>query len=456
MSRSVQLQQALQTYRYDALDRLIAVQAGQQPAARRFYTQMILCNEQLGEVERSYLRPGGELVGLRSATRLILLGATEQGSVLQVGGDVAQQTLAFTPYGQGAAPDLPGFNGEPADPLTGHYSLGNGYRVYNPTLMRFQSPDSFSPFIGGGVNPYTYCLGDPVNRVDPTGHLSWGAWLGIGLGAMGIGLGIVALGAAGIAAGSAAASAVVAGSLPTAAVTAAVVGATIAASLTIASGSAAVASGMTADSAQPSVSAALGWAALGLGVAGAAVGGVSAAIGGSLGPTVSPLAFGAMQSQGLSGKGAQAAASVWARGLGDLAQISDYATIMRSLVEHTPTDDLIALASTSSQMNQLVYQSVRPLGRELALYRGASPAANTARKRLLAIGAGVDIETRSQIYGQLPMQVLRRGLAIDDFYAPQHGETRANLQRVVDAGRKRQKALRLRWQPPWWSRFICK
>ncbi|MCZ0999690.1 flagellin [Streptomyces mirabilis] len=65
---------------------------------------------------------------------------------------------------------LLGFNGELSDPVTEHYLLGNGYRAFNPVLMRFHSPDSLSPFDGGGLNPYAYCLGDPINRVDPTGH----------------------------------------------------------------------------------------------------------------------------------------------------------------------------------------------------------------------------------------------------------------------------------------------
>jgi RHS repeat-associated protein len=54
----------------------------------------------------------------------------------------------------------------------GWYLLGNGYRAYNPRLMRFHSPDSWSPFGRGGLNPYMYCVGDPVNRSDPTGHVS--------------------------------------------------------------------------------------------------------------------------------------------------------------------------------------------------------------------------------------------------------------------------------------------
>lgn len=74
------------------------------------------------------------------------------------------------------------FNGERADPLNKSYSLGNGYRAYKPDLMCFESPDSFSPFGTGGINPYAYCAGDPVNQHDPSGHHSPGSWLGIGVG----------------------------------------------------------------------------------------------------------------------------------------------------------------------------------------------------------------------------------------------------------------------------------
>ncbi|MCO8161638.1 hypothetical protein NJC38_05655 [Pseudomonas sp. 21LCFQ010] len=65
----------------------------------------------------------------------------------------------------------PGFNGELPDPLTGHYLLGHGYRADNPVLMRFNSPDSLSPFAEGGINAYAYCQGDPVNLQDPSGHI---------------------------------------------------------------------------------------------------------------------------------------------------------------------------------------------------------------------------------------------------------------------------------------------
>ncbi|ACA88347.1 RHS repeat-associated core domain-containing protein [Shewanella woodyi] len=76
--------------------------------------------------------------------------------------------------------ELSGFNGELLDPITGNYQLGQGYRFYNPILMRFQSPDSMSPFGEAGLNVYAYCHGDPVNFNDPTGHLDgWKIGFGI-------------------------------------------------------------------------------------------------------------------------------------------------------------------------------------------------------------------------------------------------------------------------------------
>lgn len=65
-----------------------------------------------------------------------------------------------------------GFNAERQDPITGNYYLGKGTRTYNPRLMRFHSYDSMSPFGKGGTNGYAYCLGDPINQRDPSGHFA--------------------------------------------------------------------------------------------------------------------------------------------------------------------------------------------------------------------------------------------------------------------------------------------
>lgn len=79
---------------------------------------------------------------------------------------------AYLPYGHThgliAKPKL-GFTGQLCEPAVGWYSLGNGYRVYNPVLMCFHSPDRLSPFSKGGINTYAYCVRDPINSVDPSG-----------------------------------------------------------------------------------------------------------------------------------------------------------------------------------------------------------------------------------------------------------------------------------------------
>jgi RHS repeat-associated protein len=67
------------------------------------------------------------------------------------------QSIAYSPFGYRPIGcvllSLLGFNGEPMDPVTGHYLLGKGYRAFNPVLLRFNSPDSLSPFNEGGFKP---------------------------------------------------------------------------------------------------------------------------------------------------------------------------------------------------------------------------------------------------------------------------------------------------------------
>ncbi|WP_448109592.1 RHS repeat-associated core domain-containing protein [Pseudomonas azerbaijanoccidentalis] len=103
-----------------------------------------------------------------------LLATDLQRSVLNALFAARPHPLAYTPYGHRPAENgllsLLGFNGERPDPLTGHYHLGNGYRQFNPVLMRFNSPDSWSPFGDGGLNAYVYCADDPVNQEDRDGH----------------------------------------------------------------------------------------------------------------------------------------------------------------------------------------------------------------------------------------------------------------------------------------------
>jgi RHS repeat-associated protein len=112
-----------------------------------------------------------------SRARTALLSAADASATLLSHSSAgALETFAYTSHGHragGSESSLPlGFNGELPAVLTGHYLLGNGYRAYNPVLMRFNSPDNLSPFERGGLNAYAYCEGDPVNNRDPSGHIS--------------------------------------------------------------------------------------------------------------------------------------------------------------------------------------------------------------------------------------------------------------------------------------------
>lgn len=70
-------------------------------------------------------------------------------------------------------PSTLGFTGHWLDAGRRWYHLGNGYRAYNPKLMRFHTTDNLSPFSYGGINTYSYCSADPINNVDPSGHQPW-------------------------------------------------------------------------------------------------------------------------------------------------------------------------------------------------------------------------------------------------------------------------------------------
>jgi len=191
------------SYRYDALDRLIGVEPVGATATNRIYRDGRLATQLEDGQQHSLIEAGGHILAqcTRSGNAVInrLLGCDQQNSVLQEVGSNDTQRTVYTPYGGQIAgsgmQSLLGFNGEQPDPVTGCYLLGNGYRAYNPVLMRFHSPDSMSPFESGGINPYAYCMGDPVNMSDPTGHFSFKTILGIAVSVAAIALTAVTLGA---------------------------------------------------------------------------------------------------------------------------------------------------------------------------------------------------------------------------------------------------------------------
>lgn len=165
-------------YRYDALDRLASHVELNNPECQRFYCDSRLVTEIEGSERLSIVQHGDQLLAQQqrqsSDISSTLLATDLQRSVFNALQASLQQTTAYSPYGHRSSANgllsLLGFNGQKLDPVTGHYLLGNGYRSFNPVLMRFNSPDNLSPFDKGGLNAYAYCAGDPVNRIDPTGH----------------------------------------------------------------------------------------------------------------------------------------------------------------------------------------------------------------------------------------------------------------------------------------------
>lgn len=169
----------LGTYRYDALDRLAACTPELQASVKKFYLKDRMFNELKGPQRLTLLLAEERLLAVMqtndSGPRNHLLATDRSGSVLYGISPQQHQAFNYPPYGAPAkerSDYLPGYTGQIPDPITGHYLLGNGARVFNPVLMHFNSTDTLSPFGDGGLNAYAYCKGDPINHTDPTGHYS--------------------------------------------------------------------------------------------------------------------------------------------------------------------------------------------------------------------------------------------------------------------------------------------
>ncbi|KAJ7192348.1 hypothetical protein GGX14DRAFT_380251 [Mycena pura] len=187
----------LSQYRYDAAGKLVCQMVPGQADTHLSYRGDTLIATTDGDSQVSYACTGNTYWGKTTAqsgqtTETELWSSDFHQSVLATltAGEVAHQQ--YTPYGFGASGSSAGFNGQWRDPVTGWYHLGNGYRVYNPVLMRFHTPDSWSPFTSKEINAYGYCLGDPINLIDPSGHFSiFGIHFGgRDLAIMGVGLGV--------------------------------------------------------------------------------------------------------------------------------------------------------------------------------------------------------------------------------------------------------------------------
>ncbi|WP_295474908.1 RHS repeat-associated core domain-containing protein [uncultured Pseudomonas sp.] len=393
--------QALGEYRYDSHDQLVNTQQAGQAEALHFYE---------GDRISSRIHNGVQTHWLQAAAGEQPLGQQQPGNDQQtlllcdanhsVRGAATPDTLrqaVYSAYGQRSGEEplgaALGFNGEPLDEASGWYLLGKGYRAYNPALMRFHSPDSLSPFEAGGLNPYTYCLGNPIALRDPTGHAAIGfsgrlrtnheneSWGGSGgSGGSILGWVFVALGVIGTVAAVAAAIATyglltpvaVGAAEGTAAATAAAAGATAATSA--AAGGAASAGGV-------SLSGAVAFGALSTSAALSAGSTVASAIGTAtgdeqanqwaqylgIGAAVTGLVGGAAYSMASSAAKAARAAGQASAAIGRGSVSTGMATVARNSI-----DDI--------GQNMLSTRSVLPVPRA-TLASASSPAATSAGGR---------------------------------------------------------------------------
>ncbi|WP_166367074.1 RHS repeat domain-containing protein [Pseudomonas akapageensis] len=174
--RSANDDASLASYRYDGHDHLVGVRHGSASESLRAYQGYSLSSTLEDGVLTQYLYDGDRPLGQQqpgspAQTRLLLTDAAN--SVIGESDAGGVQTANYSAYGERAGDNgldsLLAFNGEARDKAFGWYLLGRGYRAYNPSLMRFHSPDSLSPE-ESGINPYLYCLGNPITWRDPTGH----------------------------------------------------------------------------------------------------------------------------------------------------------------------------------------------------------------------------------------------------------------------------------------------
>lgn len=142
-----------------------------------FYQANSLIAVKQGSDHRAVFRSSGvPLAEQRSGPlETSLLAVEGKGTVMQAVCAGLSEPYTYSAYGHN--PGLPspmtllGFNGEALVALHADYALGQGHRSFSSARMRFNAPDSLSPFGAGGLNAYCYCAGDPVNYLDPTGKM---------------------------------------------------------------------------------------------------------------------------------------------------------------------------------------------------------------------------------------------------------------------------------------------
>lgn len=145
------------------------------PYARQAGRQFFYCNGKIvaelnGDARWRFFQANDLVLAQKdhqsSGLSSMLTASDQQRSVLLIYEKKRLESQAYSPYGhhnQGSGLlSLLAFSGERLDASSGLYHLGNGYRQFSPVMMRFCSPDSWSPFGAGGFNAYAYCAETPL------------------------------------------------------------------------------------------------------------------------------------------------------------------------------------------------------------------------------------------------------------------------------------------------------
>lgn len=168
---------ASRSIHYDPLDKTAAMNDGS-GQEQRFYQGDQLANQVKGADSSTFMRGDDVVLAEHQAgagPKSLLLASDHKNTVLSEVGKAGRQDVVYNAYGHrdeaASVSSLLAYNGERREGGTGWYLLGSGYRAYNPGLMRFHSPDDWSPFGDGGFNAYCYCDGEPIMNSDPGGHM---------------------------------------------------------------------------------------------------------------------------------------------------------------------------------------------------------------------------------------------------------------------------------------------
>ncbi|WP_081729387.1 RHS repeat-associated core domain-containing protein [Pseudomonas sp. QTF5] len=168
------------SFKYDPQNTLTGSRSGDVDSTQeqRFYQKGELANRIQGAEKSTFVRGEGGVLAEQQVgadPKTLVLAEDNKNSPLCEMLPESSNNVAYSAYGyrsaEAAVNTSYGYNGELREADTGWYFLGNGYRALNPLLMRFHSPDSWSPFGAGGMNGYTYVLGNPIKWKDETGHM---------------------------------------------------------------------------------------------------------------------------------------------------------------------------------------------------------------------------------------------------------------------------------------------